>query len=410
MAREYKINASDYLQELGHSDYEMVKGEPDIRGWTVKDTQGQTIGEVADLLFDPQARKVRYLILDLEGNVLDLEPRNVAVPIGLAQLDENDDNVILPNVSAVQLQSLPVYDRDRFNPEVESSIQRVFTGAALAGAAAASQADDRPTDYSHEHFDNNNLYRNRKAQTVIGLFADAGQAGRASEELLSSGFTRDSLEFAVRDSADPANGYDADRFKQFFDSLFGTPDEARQYGERGQRSNALIAVHTQSPEEARRAASILDKYDTVNLNDSAGQAYSGQMESSGTNGAIPIIEEEIRIEKREVETGGVVLRSRIVERPVEENLRLREERVRIERVPVDRPANEADLASFQEGSIELTERAEVPVISKEARVVEEINIGREVEEHDETIRETVRKTDVQAEEFRKDETRPDPNV
>jgi stress response protein YsnF len=103
-----------------------------------------------------------------------------------------------------------------------------------------------------------------------------------------------------------------------------------------------------------------------------------------------------------VETGGARLRSRIIERPVEESLRLREERVRVERNAVNRPATEAELNSFKEGQIDMIEHAEVPVVSKEARVVEEISLSKEVEEHEETIRDTVRKTEVDVEDLTKD--------
>jgi stress response protein YsnF len=109
------------------------------------------------------------------------------------------------------------------------------------------------------------------------------------------------------------------------------------------------------------------------------------------------VEENVQIGKREVETGGVRLRSRIIETPVEENLRLREEYVRVERTPVDRVATDADLQNFQEREIEMTEHAEVPVVNKEARVVEEVNLNKEVEERDETVKETVRKTEVDVE-------------
>ena len=78
-------------------------------------------------------------------------------------------------------------------------------------------------------------------------------------------------------------------------------------------------------------------------------------------------------------------------------MRLREEHVRVERTPVDRLATDADLQAFQEREIEITEHAEVPVVNKEARVVEEVNLNTDVEERDETVRETVRKTQVDVE-------------
>lgn len=115
-----------------------------------------------------------------------------------------------------------------------------------------------------------------------------------------------------------------------------------------------------------------------------------------------MIEEELQIGKRVVETGGARIRSRIVEKPVEESLRLRQEHVRVERTPVNRPASEADLATFQQGSVEMIEHTEVPVVSKQARVVEEVSLNKEVDEKVETVRDTVRRTEVDVENLTKE--------
>ncbi len=64
---------------------------------------------------------------------------------------------------------------------------------------------------------------------------------------------------------------------------------------------------------------------------------------------------------------------------------------------MNRPATATDLNAFQEGQIELTEHAEVPVVSKTANVVEEISVGKTVSEREEVIRDTVRKTEVDVE-------------
>jgi len=104
-----------------------------------------------------------------------------------------------------------------------------------------------------------------------------------------------------------------------------------------------------------------------------------------------VIRENLNVGKEEVERGGIRLRSRIVETPVEERVNLREENVNVGRTPVDRPATEADL---REQDVEMRERAEVPVVNKETRVVEEISLNKEVTERDETIRDTVRDTEV----------------
>jgi uncharacterized protein (TIGR02271 family) len=287
-------NDNNRLQELSGSNFKIADGEPNIKGWTVKDAQGRTIGEVDELLFDPQTRKVRYIVLDLEGNVLDLESRDVLVPIGLAELHESDDDVILPNVTAAQLQALPVYEKGNLSRDAETSIRNVFAGmgAAATGAALTGSTDDF---YSHEYYDEDRFYRNRPT-------AAAG--------------------------------------------------------------------------------------DTT----------------------IPIIKEELQVGKREVETGGVNVRTRIVERPVEEHINLREEHVYVERTPVNRPVTDADINNFKEGEIELTEHAEVPVVDKQARVVEEVSLGKEEEEREETIRDTVRNTEVEIDKVDPDDPRASKDV
>ena len=112
---------------------------------------------------------------------------------------------------------------------------------------------------------------------------------------------------------------------------------------------------------------------------------------------IPIVEEAIHVETRQVERGGVRIYSHVTEQPVEQEVHLRDERVTVERRPVDRPATERDLAAFQEGTIELTETHEEAIVSKQARVVEEVVIEKDVREHTETVRDTVRRTEVDVE-------------
>lgn len=137
---------------------------------------------------------------------------------------------------------------------------------------------------------------------------------------------------------------------------------------------------------------------TENTDVNLGRSLTGDIDANLSNpDSIKVVEENLNVGKQEVQTGGVRLRSRIVERPVEENIRLRQERVTVTRTPVDRPATEADFNTFQQGTVEMTESAEVPVISKDARVVEEISLNKEVTESDQTIVDTLRHTEVDTE-------------
>jgi uncharacterized protein (TIGR02271 family) len=112
---------------------------------------------------------------------------------------------------------------------------------------------------------------------------------------------------------------------------------------------------------------------------------------------LPIIEEQLAVGKRTVEKGGARVRTSVAEVPVEESVTLREEKVTVDRRPVDRAVENAP-GAFREGTIEITEMAEVPVVSKEAHVVEEVVVGKNVTEHQETVRDTVKRTEVDVDE------------
>ena len=242
-----------------------------------------------------------------------------------------------------------------------------------------------------------------------------------------------------------------DRVSKFFRNLFGDEEEATSYT-RAAAHGTVVTVHAISAEEAETAADILDDYGAVDVNEYAasygsnmGQTSSGNTTSSemdrmggvnsgrvGVTGSsdmdtdirnrsmdsdrlsstdmdrdidtdrtdnrettsIPIIEENMNVGKKEVITGGKRIHSRIVERPVEETIRLREEHVNVERHPVDRAATEQDISNFKEGTVEVTEHKEIPVVDKESRVVEEVNVFKDVDETQEVVRETLRNTEV----------------
>jgi len=201
----------------------------------------------------------------------------------------------------------------------------------------------------------------------------------------------------------------------------GVPEEdAQQYAEGINRGGALVSVDLDSDEHVSRAESILNRYNPINIDErgefnrtgtsanladtqpriqSQGNDFRNTSRSvnPGEQQKLNVVEEQVQVGKREVEGGTVRVHTRVTERPVEEQVTLHDERVTVERHPVDRAANPADLNTFQEGTIEVTERHEEPVVSKTARVVEEVVVGKEAQDRTETVRETVRRKDVEVE-------------
>ncbi len=116
--------------------------------------------------------------------------------------------------------------------------------------------------------------------------------------------------------------------------------------------------------------------------------------------AIPVVEETVRVGKRLVDRGGVRVRSYVTERPVEENVTLHEERVDVERRPVDRAAGTLPEDAFRERTIEVSATGEEAVVQKDARVVEEVVVRKDAADRTETVRDTTRKTEVEVEDTR----------
>ena len=159
------------LQELDRSNFEIVKGEPDIRGWDVRYRNGQKIGSVEELILDAKAKQVRYMVIDLDENELRLEDRKILIPIGFAELDNKSDDVLIPNATVDQLCTLPDYNRNSLNADVERKISSTFgrkaidpvatTKAAKESSEAEYEDDIDPDFYRHEYYNTDNLYRNR---------------------------------------------------------------------------------------------------------------------------------------------------------------------------------------------------------------------------------------------------------
>lgn len=86
----------------------------------------------------------------------------------------------------------------------------------------------------------------------------------------------------------------------------------------------------------------------------------------------------------------------MVETPVEEQVSLRDETIRVERRAVTggSPVTSAD---FTERTVEMTETDEEAVVAKTARVTEEVVVSKDVTERVETVRDTVRRDEVEIE-------------
>ncbi len=263
-------------------------------------------------------------------------------------------------------------------------------------------------------------------RTVTAMFKTRGEAERAEQMLMSDlGLDRSTIQTNPGAGVMDA-GYDKSRpyeEKGFFASLkdLMLPEEDRYAYAEGMRRGAVLLNVKVDESHIDRVSDVLEHAGAVDLDaqesewrksgwtaydatahNSARTAAMGSTPAAGAARAgqdetIKVVEEKLVVGKRAVEGGRVRVRSYVVEQPVEAKVTLHEERVTVDRHPVDRAASAADLAAFQERTIEARATSEEAVVAKEARVIEEIAVHKEAADRVETVRDTVRKTQVEVE-------------
>jgi uncharacterized protein (TIGR02271 family) len=281
-------------------------------------------------------------------------------------------------------------------------------------------------------------------RTITAFFENRQDANEAMERLARAGIPRNSIN--IVEGAHRAGGASVARddeglgFWEALKDLF-LPDEDRATYAEGLRRGGYIVTVQAASAHYEKAIDILDDEGTVDIDQRAqswrqegwtGSSWagtgpaqasstresgvrasaatpptSGMMgstaarsgQATGREEVIPVTEEHLKVGKRDVSHGRVRVRSYVVETPVQEQVNLRDERVHVERRPVDRPASGDDTA-FRERTIEAEERAEEAVISKDARVKEELVVKKEADQRTETISDKVRRTEVEVEDER----------
>jgi uncharacterized protein (TIGR02271 family) len=260
------------------------------------------------------------------------------------------------------------------------------------------------------------------SKTVVGLFSTMAEANKAKQELITDGYEAHNIQVMANDegettgSAATANesGYTdigsgggtgiGEKVSSFFRSLTGGDDDAHHHYATGVNSGGALLAVMVPDDEATEVAGVLKELGARDIEagpnastSTATPAYSGTAGSASEGTAIPIVEEELVVGKREVDRGGVRIYSHVVETPVDADVNLREEHINVERRAVNRPATAADFAAGSGSVIELNATGEEAVVGKTSRVVEEVVVGKQSSEHTQAIHDSVRKTEVDIE-------------
>jgi hypothetical protein len=258
---------------------------------------------------------------------------------------------------------------------------------------------------------------------LVAVYNLREDAERVRDRLIASGIP--ATDIRVSSAADDASAAAVtqttphERHHSFWDWLFGedVPEQDRRWYHANLREGrTALSVLVRSDAEREQVADILEEFNPLDLHDettagiggairispevgsgyAAGANDQARAEAAGvteqTEQVIPVVKEELAVGKTASERR-YRIRTYVVETPVEEQVRLRDERVIVERRPVSGVVPSGP-DTLREREFEVTERHEEPVAEKRAREVEEVVVRREANERVETVRDTVRETEV----------------
>ncbi|UYZ61827.1 PRC-barrel domain-containing protein [Hymenobacter weizhouensis] len=137
------------------TEFEVADGDPDVRGWTARGADGIAFGQVAELIVDVDALKVRYLDIELDYSLgINERDRRILLPIGVAAIDEDGDNVFVPSLTAESVLEYPPYAEVHISREYEHAMLRALK-LQLPETTTSSTFYDQPS------YDDRAFYRKK---------------------------------------------------------------------------------------------------------------------------------------------------------------------------------------------------------------------------------------------------------
>jgi uncharacterized protein (TIGR02271 family) len=253
-------------------------------------------------------------------------------------------------------------------------------------------------------------------EKVVTLFDSAEHADAARRNLESAGFSASDISIVGKLGL-PGDA-SALRRPGVWQKLFGRDieeHEARVYGKTVEAGGVVLTLRTPDS-QLSKAMGILNQHNVVDVRSRAIEAGYLPKETVvdtktttatmapakpvttdiGKGEVLRLAEEQLEVGKRLITEGTTRIRRFIVEKPVEAQVTLHEEHVEIVRRAVADPAYAKDV-DWTERTIEIIETIEQPVVSKSTHIAEEVVIGKKATDRVETVKDTVRRQQVEVE-------------
>lgn len=273
-------------------------------------------------------------------------------------------------------------------------------------------------------------------EKIVTVYNTVDKAKEALSVLQASGFHPDEISLMDRNSLGSAPMHESGLWRRIFGGNVWD-HEAGVYGRTIKEGGAVLSLRVPH-EEVARAMAILDVHDPVDVHEKAAsygipvptaakalvtpiatavaaKAAAGATTAKAAAAAptvgsrfgdtkdevVRLAEEQLNVGKRLFETGTTRIRRYVVEKPAEAQVTLHEEHAEVARRAISDPAYVQDV-DWTDRTIEVTETAERPVVSKTARVAEEVVVRKAGSDRVETVRDTVRRQQIDVDRADKD--------
>lgn len=254
-------------------------------------------------------------------------------------------------------------------------------------------------------------------EKIVAVYDRSGKAKDAMRALEAAGFSTGDMSLLNRDALTNTEVNDSGLWRRLFGRDVGD-HQSSAYSHAIETGGAVLTLRL--PEsDVPRAMKILDVHPPTNVNETSGTweaastpsskavvppPVAPRMASTATTGkeeVLRLAEEHLDVGKRQVETGRARVRRFVIEEPVESQVTLHEEHASLLRRPVtdSRAIKDVDWA---DKTIEITETAEQAVVNKTTHIAEEVVVRREGSDHVETVRDRIRRQQVEIERLPRD--------
>ena len=144
------------LNEL--KDYKVASDDPDVRGWEILDRDNERFGTIRELIVDPEQKRVRYLDVEPSGDLSSrTKDERLLIPIGVARLDKDHNNVVVSEIDKDALVSFPLYKGDTVDRDYEVTVVERFNTTDRTATTTREKGDF----YNTPLYDEERFYTNR---------------------------------------------------------------------------------------------------------------------------------------------------------------------------------------------------------------------------------------------------------